>query len=183
VPATAANHAAGLTPAHWQGSAVLPLLTLHVPGIDAPLMLENLKLHALPVTVADKRHHEAAGAGGIALDPIPLPLGAPAPAVLDGLFHSGSIALHLRGGVQPARLLALAHAIPQLGDGVEEVLPAPADTTRTDHATPPLPIYVDAIALRTWKGLAIEGGISPLNQSYELWSSNTAHKPAARRRR
>jgi len=182
VPATAATHAAGALPTHWQGAATLPLLTIHVPGIDTPLMLENLKLHALPVAISGKRHHGAAIASGIALDPVSLPLGAPAPAVLDGLFHSNSIALHLRGGVQQARLLALAHAIPQLGDGVEAILPAPIATAKTGHPTPPLPIYVDATALRTWKGLAVEGGISPLSQSNEVWLSNTTHKPAARRR-
>ncbi|HEY0308663.1 MAG TPA: AsmA family protein [Acidobacteriaceae bacterium] len=178
------NRAASPAAAQWQGAATLPLLTLHVPGVAAPITVANLHLHTLPAGPAGKKHHDAAVIGGAVLDPVQFALGAPSPAVMDGLVRCNSVILHLRGGVLPSRLLALAKAVPQLGDGVEAVLPAPPtppEASRADRSSPS-PIYLDTTAQRTWNGLAMEGGIGPLNESNEAWTTGTPHKPAAKQR-
>ncbi len=102
---------------------------------------------------------------GAVLDPVTLALGGPAPAMLDGSLHHDNYTLHLRGSVIEPQLLALAHAVPQFGDGVENVLPVPA------QATPRLPVYIDATAQRSWSGLGIYAGASPLNQRGEIWTT------------
>ncbi|ADW70211.1 AsmA family protein [Granulicella tundricola] len=79
----------------------------------------------------------------LTLAPIPLAL-APAsrePASLDLKLDEAGYTLHLSGTVLSSRLLQLAKALPQVGDGLEALLPTPL---------PPAPIRVDLLSNRTW---------------------------------
>jgi hypothetical protein len=73
--------------------------------------------------------------------------------------------LRLDGSILPSRLLELAHALPQLGDGIEPLLPDPAKT-----ATESAPIHVDLVSTRTW-GAA------------QTWSNGIAERSAVRHKR
>jgi AsmA protein len=92
------------------------------------------------------------------LAPISLPLGGKQPATLEGRIDATGYTLHLAGPVQIARLLALGDAIPQLGDGLRQLLePAPADARpvqpRNSSAEPTTePIHLDLTATRAWGG-------------------------------
>ncbi|HXB62193.1 MAG TPA: AsmA family protein [Acidobacteriaceae bacterium] len=156
----------------WQGSITLPTLTLAVPGIPGSLTITDLHLHTADEAATGKSHAHAFT--GAVFDPVTLALGGSAPATLDGSLHHDSYTLHLRGSVIEPQLLALAHALPQIGDGIENALPA------TTPTAPPLPIFIDATAQRTWSGLGMYAGSSLLNQSSGLWTSATQRKPRGR---
>ena len=80
--------------------------------------------------------------GQMTLHPVAINLGASQPAMLDGRLIPDGFTLHLTGAVQRSRLVQLATALPQFGDGLDAALPPPgtADT----------PIHVDLVANRTW---------------------------------
>ncbi len=87
-----------------------------------------------PETHHAKNHPPAPQvADGFQLAPTALALGGKDPATLDGHVDANGYALHLTGMASIARLQALAAAIPQLGDGLNEVLP-------TNRATGPFRI-------------------------------------------
>ncbi len=134
----------------------MPALTLDVPGISGPLKIMNLRLHSTTALT------------GLALDPVTLELGGSAPAQLEGSLHYNNFAVHLHGSAMEPQLLALAHAVPQFGDGIEHVLPATAQSA--------LPIFIDATAQRTWAGMGMYAGPSPLSQSNELWTRRAAKR-------
>jgi AsmA protein len=54
--------------------------------------------------------------------PVMIPLGGKQPATLEGHFDSSGYSLHLTGNVLYARLLELAKAVPQFGDGLRDFL-------------------------------------------------------------
>jgi AsmA protein len=155
--------------AYWQGSVAMPAMTLNVPGIPGSLTIANLHLHT-PDTIPGKKHRTMLT--GAVLDPVTLALGAAAPATLDGILHHNNYALHLHGSVMESQLLALAKAVPQFGDGLEDVLPPLADDTSQ-------PIFVDATTHRTWSGMGMYAGGSQLSSS-EIWTSAAQHKPHRR---
>jgi hypothetical protein len=78
---------------------------------------------------------------GFQLQPVSLALGGKDPATLEGHFDAAGCTFHLTGMASTARLLALATALPQLGDGLAEVLP-------TNRATGPY--RIDLTATRPW---------------------------------
>jgi len=90
---------------------------------------------------------------GFQLAPTSLALGGKDPAILDGHFDATGYTLHLTGMASLARLHALATALPQLGDGLGEVLP-------TNRAAGPF--RIDLTATRTWGGP-------------QTWVDNTTH--------
>jgi len=160
----------------WQGSATLPALTLNVPGIPGSLTIADLHLHTADAS-AEKKHRSTPALYGAILDPVTLALGGATPATLDGALHHNNYSLHLRGSVIASQLLALAQAVPQFGDGLEAMLPPAspdADTTTL------LPIYVDATAHRTWSGMGMYSGSSPLNQTSEAWTAAAQGKSRKR---
>jgi len=157
----------------WQGSGTLPTLTLNVPGIPGSLTIAGLHLHTADASMS-KKHHSAPATTGAVLDPVTLSLGGPTPMTLDGALRHDNYVLHLRGSVIASQLLALAHAVPQFGDGIDDVLPAPSPTAE------PLPITIDATALRTWSGMGMYSGSSPLNQTGETWTTTAQRKPHRR---
>jgi AsmA protein len=95
-----------------------------------------------------------AQSAGFDLTPISLPLGGKQSAVLDGRLDVSGYTLHLTGPVLLDRLLALGDAVPQLGDGLRQLLqpttPAESSTQPVKPAT--VPIHVDLTATRAWGG-------------------------------
>ena len=80
-------------------------------------------------------------------------LGAKDPATLEGRFDRTGYSLHLAGTVLPSRLLALASAVPQFGDGLSALLPQFAPQSIKDvqpHAE--VPIRLDITSVRQWTG-------------------------------
>ena len=86
-------------------------------------------------------------AGQLTVRPVPFDLGGTAPATIDLHADRSEFRLHLTGSVLRSRLLALAAALPQFGDGLREALPA-----QTDDA-PEIPTRVDLVANRPWSGI------------------------------
>jgi AsmA family len=97
-------------------------------------------------------------ANGFVLSPTSLALGGKDPATLDGHFDATGYTLHLAGMASTARLQALAAAVPQLGDGLNEVLP-------TNRAAGPF--RVDYTAARPWG-------------KPQVWTDTSLHLPAPR---
>jgi len=126
---------------------------------DSPIALGSLtissaapaQLPARPVR-GSRRHARAPAvpepvAGEFLMPPATLTLGGKEPALLEGRFDPTGYTLHLYGNVLPSRLLALAAAIPQFGDGLGAVLPAPSSVPVKE-----LPIHIDVISTRVWGG-------------------------------
>jgi AsmA protein len=84
--------------------------------------------------------------GSFDLLPVTLPLDGRLPTQLDAHFDASGYTLHLTGTAIPAHLLALGNAIPQLGDGLQQVLEPTPDS---DAASP---IHLDLTATRPWGG-------------------------------
>ena len=95
---------------------------------------------------------------GFQLAPTNLALGGKDPATLDGHFDTTGYTLHLVGMASLVRLHALAVALPQFGDGLNEVLP-------TNRAAGPF--RIDLTATRSW-GEA------------QTWTENTEHPAPVR---
>ena len=86
-------------------------------------------------------------ASRLSVQPIPLALGGRDPALLTIAADVNGTSMHLTGGVLRKRLLLLAEALPQFGDGLASALPAallPADELT--------PIRVDLTSHRPWLG-------------------------------
>ena len=79
--------------------------------------------------------------------PLALNLGAPSPATLTARADSDGFSMHLNGPLLRSRLLLLAHALPQFGDGISEALPA-----RPEDPVTEAPIRVDLVSNRAWFG-------------------------------
>ncbi len=94
----------------------------------ATLLTGDVTLQSIVAATPDPRHRLRRASApiptGFELSPITLDLGGKEPATLDGHLDATGYALHLTGMASLARLHALAAAIPQLGDGLNEVLPA-----------------------------------------------------------
>ena len=89
--------------------------------------------------------------GKLSFGPIPLALGGT--ATLEGQADRTGYTLHLTGTALRSRLLSLAEALPQFGDGLPTALPAATPTTTAIAATTPeIPIHLDLAATRTWAG-------------------------------
>ena len=99
-------------------------------GTDS-LFTGDLTLHSTPTEIL--------------LSPASLALGGRTPATLDARFSPTGYTLRLTGTAFPAKLRALAAALPQLGDGLPEALPTP-------EADPDTPIRLDLTSTRTWTG-------------------------------
>ncbi len=99
----------------------------------------------------------APATGSFLLAPTSLALGGKDPATLEGRFDATGYSLHLTGMASTVRMLALAAALPQFGDGLAAVLP-------TNRAAGPY--RVDLTSIRPWG-------------APQIWTDATAH-PAPR---
>jgi AsmA protein len=96
----------------------------------------------------------SASATSFDLLPISLPLGGKQPATLEGHLDASGYTLHLTGSVLLDRLLALGDAIPQLGDGLRQLLqPAAVSASQPQKPAPvAVSIHIDLTATRVWGG-------------------------------
>jgi AsmA protein len=121
---------------NWSGEFVLTGVSLKMSGLGSrPIKLDDITLRSSPTPPSS-----------FDLLPVTLPLDGRLPAQLEAHFDASGYTLHLTGTAIPARLLALGDAIPQLGDGLQQVLEPTADA---DAATP---IHLDLTATRPWGG-------------------------------
>ena len=123
-----------------------PKSTFHIPA--AQLALPNAQPF---LTGADLDGQFSAGE--LTVRSVALDLGGSTPATVDVEADRAGLRLHLTGSVLRSRLLALASALPQFGDGLREALPA--GSIPDQQLAPPLetPIRIDLIATRPWLGV------------------------------
>ena len=139
----------------------IPALTLESPTSGLPpTTLGPIAIHTAIPTPAPTRPHRRTPTTpltpptrGLQLDPTTLPLGGKDPATLDGHIDATGYTLHLTGNALLSQLIALGRAIPQFGDGLEDILP----TTLTDT-----PTHIDLTATHPWG-------------STQTWQDNTTH--------
>jgi AsmA protein len=126
---------------------------------DSPITLGDVTLGT--AATAEAPAHPASGsrnrtkapttsetsAGEFVMAPATLTLGGKEPALLEGRFDRNGYSLHLYGNVLPSRLMALAGSLPQFGDGLRAVLPAP-----TVPPAKELPTHIDVTSTRLWGG-------------------------------
>ncbi len=143
-------------PPVWIGEATLPELWLSGAELTpSPLVLNNVFLHS-STRASDTRQTSrppSAATSTFLLSPVALPLGGKDPAILEASADGNGYSLHFSGTVAVRRLLALAAAVPQFGDGLSLVLPADR---------PEDPVRLDLSAHREWNG-------------QQVWSDNLAH--------
>ena len=90
-------------------------------------------------------------AGALTAGPFPLALGGHEPAMLTIGASPGGMSMHLTGTLLRSRLLQLAAALPQLGDGLREALPPPVISAVE------APIRLDLVSTRTWNDGQVGG--------------------------
>jgi hypothetical protein len=145
----------------WTGELLISGASLTSPGAGtSSLVVSDVALNSAAPTTTQPRNakHRPASPlvpspGGFLLTPTSLALGSKDPAILEGQFDATGYTLHLTGMASTARMLALAAALPQFGDGLTEVLP-------TNRAAGPY--RVDLTATRPWRGP-------------QIWTDNTTH--------
>jgi AsmA family len=131
----------------WRGELLLTNASLINPHAGpTSLVTGDVALRSTsatpPDTQARRRKTAPPTADGFQLAPVSLALGGKDPATLEGHFDATGCTFHLTGMASTARLMALATALPQLGDGLAEVLP-------TDRAAGPY--RIDLTASRPWR--------------------------------
>jgi len=136
---------AGILP--WHGALVVTNASLINPHSGTTSLLTgDVALHSITATASkttQSRHRSPSPptADGFQLEPVSLALGGKDSATLEGHFDAAGCTIHLTGMASTARLMALATALPQLGDGLAEVLP-------TNRAAGPY--RIDLTATRPW---------------------------------
>jgi len=149
----------------------LPTLTGELEFSDESLQLAGLGPKAIPlgalllrsIPLADRTPHQRSAipstqSANFDLASISLPLGGKQPAILEGHLDASGYTLHLTGTVVLERLLALGDAIPQLGDGLRQLLQPISSTIHTapsQKSNPmpaSIPIRIDLTAVRAWGG-------------------------------
>ena len=134
--------------------------SLQLPGIEnKAIPLGTLLLRSTPPMVHPTAQRDSTASAPLAsfdLSPISLPLGAKQTAFLEGHVDASGYVLHLTGPVLLDHLLALGDAVPQLGDGLRQLMqPAPSPTRSAPPAKPataPGPIHIDLTVTRAWGG-------------------------------
>ena len=139
----------------------IPALTLQSPSAGlAPTTLGPITIHtAVPTPEPTKPHRRTPTTAptstirGLQLDPTTLPLGGKDPATIEGHIDATGYTVHLTGAADISQLIALGHAIPQFGDGLQDILPIDPPTT---------PTHIDLTATRPWG-------------APQTWQDNTTH--------
>jgi hypothetical protein len=121
----------------WGGQLALADGIVTMPSVaKVPVFKGALNLRLVPFAGVDQRPQ-------LVLAPVPLTFGSNDFATLEGRFDQAGYTLHLTGTSVPSKLLAFGVAIPQIGDGLADVLP-PASSAA--------PFRFDLIATRAWGG-------------------------------
>ena len=154
------------SPTPWQGEMLITNASLINPrSSTTSLITGDVTVQSVTPPPPDLHHKKqpapAPPPSGFHLAPITLALGGKDPAILDGHVDATGYTLHLTGMASIARLHALATALPQLGDGLAEVLP-------TNRAAGPF--RIDLTATRPWRGA-------------QTWTDNTVHPAPSKPRR
>jgi hypothetical protein len=142
----------------WQGAMFLTGAKLMSANTGASSLVSgNIAIRSVeqPAIKANSRTKHLAPpitGSSFVLAPTELALGGKEPTTLEGHFDATGYTLHLVGMATPSRLLALANALPELGDGLTKALPS-------SHAATPSP--VDLTAVRPWFG-------------EQVWTANSA---------
>jgi hypothetical protein len=161
------NSPAGASQPSWTGELQLVNGSVRIAAEQKPIPLTDVILRSTPAPQPTAhRHHPAALPTAIAPDsfdllPVPLPLGGKEPAILEGHLDDTGYSLHLSGSAIPADVLDLGHAVPQLGDGLDNCLPqtpsAPAvpNSSRSSAVQPSAspgeqPVRIDLTSNRPW---------------------------------
>lgn len=159
-------NASGEDDNQWRGDLTLrdATLTTSETGRDS-LLSGNILLHSNSTTPATHPHRRVQqpatpAPSGFQLAPTSLALGGREPATLEGHIDGEGYTLHLTGTATADRLEALTRALPALGDGLAEALPA-------DH--PEGPFHVDLTTTRTWG-------------SPQTWHEASTHQPTPPRK-
>ena len=162
VTGTLSYHPESGNPIPWEGAMQITNASLINPHAgDTSLVTGDVILQSATAPPPDPRHPRRPVAlvpSGFQLAPISLALGGKDPATLDGHLDHTGYTLHLTGMASLVRLHALTTALPQLGDGLAEVLP-------TNRAAGPF--RIDLTANRPWGGV-------------QTWTDNTL-RPAPSR--
>jgi hypothetical protein len=145
----------------WSGDLLLTNASLINPHAGpASLVTGDVALRSMSATPpnAQTRRRKTAPPtnDGFQLAPVSLALGGKDPAILEGHLDANGCTLHLTGMASTARLMALATSLPQLGDGIAEVLPI-------NRASGPY--RIDLTATRTWG-------------QPQIWTDTSPHPPA-----
>ena len=109
---------------------------------SAPELLSPVRSSRRNSAPAKASTPDATGAEFV-MAPVTLDLGGKEPALLEGRFDQHGYSLHLYGNVLPSRLMALADAVPQFGDGLHAAMPA-APVAKE------LPVHIDVSSSRVW---------------------------------
>ncbi|NYF50741.1 AsmA family protein [Tunturiibacter gelidoferens] len=131
----------------WRGELLLSNASLINPHAGPTSLVSGdvaLRSTTAPAPKTPQTKHRKPApptADGFQLEPVSLALGGKDPATLEGHLDAAGCTFHLTGMASTARLIALATALPQLGDGLAEVLP-------TNRATGPY--RIDLTATRPW---------------------------------
>jgi hypothetical protein len=131
----------------WSGELLLTNTSLINPHAGTTSLVSGdvaLRSTTAPAPKTPQtKHHKPTPptADGFQLEPVSLALGGKDPETLEGHLDAASCTFHLTGMASTARLMALTTALPQLGDGLAEVLP-------TNRAVGPY--RIDLTATRPW---------------------------------
>jgi AsmA family len=144
----------------WEGEVLVTDASLKSAKAGAGSLVDgDIRLRSVAQAAVEShgRHRGSAtvvSGSGFVLSPVSLALGGKDPAVLDGRADGSGYTLHLAGMVTAQRLVALGTALPQLGDGLAEVVP-------TNRAAGPF--RVDLVASRPWGGTQVwrEAAVRP----------------------
>jgi AsmA family len=156
------------------------------PANNRSVPLGDVVLRSTPVPAIPPHSHlsraalasmQASAAGSnFDLLPVSLALGGKQPAILDGHFDANGYSVHLTGTVILAELLRLGKAVPQFGDGLEDLLdkiaesasdPCPSGMSGCEPtaAMSSHPLHVDLTATRTWGGPQVWRQTAPVAPS------------------
>ena len=174
-------HAEGTMEGHLDRETLPGLSTIRTAGEITVAKARLVDGHKTEFLVGDAKVQMSKE--GFDLRPLALDLGGASPAVLEAHADLGGYRLHLSGSATRMRLLALADAVPQFGDGLVSVLPpAPLPASPPALASPSAslpeappsaaeaPMRIDLTATRSWRGR-------------QVWVATSATKPAHRGRR
>ena len=147
-PQPAASAGSGSSQLDWSGELDFTGESLKLPASGPEgIPLGDVLVHSTPQPEEPSPHSrrvgtahsaQASGDGGFDLLPVSLDLGGKQPVILDGHFDADGYTLHITGSAIPARILALGDAVPQFGDGLDQVLdanPSPAQPVPPTSST------------------------------------------------
>ena len=144
----------------WDGALVITGAKLRSGGdslVDGDIALRSVEQ---PTLSGRGRKAVLEQPGAFQLEPVGLDLGGGDPATLTGRVDGSGYSVHLSGMATRHRIEELATAIPQLGDGLLQVVPADSGDK---------PFRLDLTATRPWSGS-------------QVWHDNTV-VPARKRLR